>query len=442
MSTALADRISREHAAVAAVLPSAVVSDLRRQAALEEIRARGLPSGRDENWRYANLRALERTSFAPPTGDAATATPEPGLVLPPAVPGFSRFLIIDGVLRDLPAGNAAALAGVSLSSARATAGGALPLAAGRAASETEGDQRFALVNEAFALDELGIITRADPLADAAGPGIELLYVSSGRGAAYPRIRIEVTAGTQLRVLERHLGGSATTLTSGVTAVSLARDARFDHYRLQAQSSDATWIDTLEVTLGQHAHYALHQYAVGARSARSTIRIRLGEPQASVVFHAATIAESVQVGDTDARIEHAAPHTRSIENFRAIATARGRVAFNGHVIVRPGAHGADSKQSLRSLIAGPDAEVDARPQLEIYTDDVQCRHGATAGKLDETMLFYMLSRGLARDTAQSLLKWAFLADTVAHIGDGPLRATIEELLAAHLKDPTIAAGRRE
>ncbi len=103
------------------------------------------------------------------------------------------------------------------------------------------------------------------------------------------------------------------------------------------------------------------------------------------------------------------------------------------MVRERAHGADSRQSLRGLLAGAQAEIDVRPQLEIYTDDVRCNHGATAGKLDDAMLFYLLSRGIDRDTALQLLKWAFLEDVVARISIPELRKHIEASLAGQMQE---------
>jgi Fe-S cluster assembly protein SufD len=140
-----------------------------------------------------------------------------------------------------------------------------------------------------------------------------------------------------------------------------------------------------------------------------------------------------VQDTFALIEHATPNARTEQTFRGIAAGRSRVAFNGKIVVAKGAHGTDSRQSLRGLLAGPEAEIDVRPQLEIYTDDVRCSHGATAGKLDDNMLFYLLSRGLEPDVAQRLLKWAFLEDVVATIDIAQLRRQIEARLAARLPD---------
>ncbi|MGH8217818.1 MAG: SufD family Fe-S cluster assembly protein, partial [Steroidobacteraceae bacterium] len=135
----------------------------------------------------------------------------------------------------------------------------------------------------------------------------------------------------------------------------------------------------------------------------------------------------------ALVEHLAPRARTEQTFRGIAAGRARVAFNGKIVVARGAAGTDSRQSLRGLLAGPEAEIDVRPQLEIYTDEVRCSHGATAGKLDETMLFYLLSRGLDRDTAQRLLKWAFLEDVVSKVTVAELRRQIEASLAGQLQE---------
>jgi len=124
-------------------------------------------------------------------------------------------------------------------------------------------------------------------------------------------------------------------------------------------------------------------------------------QASVLLALAALGTRAQVQDTYALIEHVAPQARTTQIFRGIAAGRSRVACNGKIVVARGAHGTDSRQSLRGLLAGAEAEIDVRPQLEIYTDDVRCSHGATAGKLDDDMLFYLLSRGLTPDTAQRL-----------------------------------------
>ncbi len=167
--------------------------------------------------------------------------------------------------------------------------------------------------------------------------------------------------------------------------------------MQELASRAIVFDTLTATLAQEASYRLHALGSGAAASRTTLGVRLAGEHARLTLSVAALGERAQVQDAYALVEHLAPHTRTEETFRGISGGRARVAFNGKIVVARDAHGSDSRQSLRGLLAGPEAEIDVRPQLEIYTDDVRCSHGATAGKLDDNMLFYLLSRGLDRDS---------------------------------------------
>jgi Fe-S cluster assembly protein SufD len=162
-------------------------------------------------------------------------------------------------------------------------------------------------------------------------------------------------------------------------------------------------------------------------------VQLAGERADASVSMASLGDRQQIQDAFVLVEHVAPRARSTQTFRGISAGRARVAFNGMVVVRKDAQGTDSQQSLRGLLAGPDAEIDVRPQLEIFTDDVRCAHGATAGKLDDNMLFYLLSRGIDPATAQRLLKWAFLEDVVAKIEVPELRRQIERNLAGQMQE---------
>jgi Fe-S cluster assembly protein SufD len=433
------DRIAEDFASAARTLP-AIGHAARRRSAIKTLEARGLPSSRDENWRYANLRSLERVRFLP--APAAEALPE----LPAAFPGIARYVFIDG--RFAPAASAPLSSGavhtadtaadaavIGLLSQRPTVDAAEPPAAEPAGAGT--DERFALLNEAFATDGLVI----DIPGAGTGPAqLEVLYVASAAaesGASYPRLEIRLAPQAQLQLIERQLsaGGQASFVTSAAH-VQLARGARLEHYRLQDLNERSLLFDTLSAQVAEDAAYRLHAINTGAQSARSTLAVRMTGERAELSLAVAALGDRQQVQDAYAVVEHAAPKARTLQTFRGIAAARARVAFNGKIIVAPGAHGTDSSQSLRGLLAGPEAEIDVRPQLEIYTDDVRCSHGATAGKLDENMLFYLLSRGLTRENAQRLLKWAFLEDVIAQITLRPLRRQIEERLADQLRDDAL------
>ena len=423
MSAALTTRIAEDFAAAQGLAPAP--AQARRRAAFEVLHAAGLPSTRDENWKYANLRALERLRFVP----AAAAAALEALSLPAPLEGFSRYVFVDGRFTpELSAGAVDSFASL------AQAPQALSASPPTGARGT--DERFALLNEAFATDG----ARIHLAAGAPAQRLEVIFVAcadGARGTSYPRLEVSLGAHTQLELIERHLSaaGAASSVDSAAV-IELARGARLTHYRLQGLSGSTIAFDTLQATLAEDTAYRLHGVSTGAAAARSTQILRLTGARAQLSMALVALGDRQQVQDTFALVEHRAPHTRTEQLFRGIAAGRARVACNGKIVVAPTAAGTDSQQSLRGLLAGTDAEIDVRPQLEIYTDDVRCSHGATAGKLDDNMLFYLLARGLDRDTALRLLKWAFLADAFAKIELPELRRQIEANLAEVLKDAAL------
>jgi Fe-S cluster assembly protein SufD len=428
LSAPLTQRIAEDFATAASALPAGGATAARRHAAVERLLASGLPGARDENWKYANLRPLERLRFVP----AATQQPAVPGDLPPALEGFTRYVFVDGVPA---AGTAAATdagpAQVTFAEERADGPLQHVERAGRA------DERFALLNGAFAASEIGIRVPATAPEPAR---LELVFVASADsqiGASYPRVAVRLDGDARLVLLERHVSAaSAASFVASAVAIDIGRGAHLEHYRLQELNTRSILFDTLSAQVAQNGAYRLHAISTGGQSARSTATIRLTGEHAGLALAVAALGERQQVQDAYAVVEHAAANARTTQTFRGIAAGRARVAFNGKIVVAKGAHGTDSEQSLRGLLAGPEAEIDVRPQLEIYTDDVRCSHGATAGKLDDNMLFYLLSRGLERDTAQRLLKWAFLEDVIAQIPCAALRRQIETRLAAQLRDETL------
>jgi len=419
--SALTDRIAEDFASSAQALQAGgQAAAVGRRRALDALAAKGLPSSRDENWKYANLRSLERARFVPaPPVETLPAAAE----LPAALPGIARYVFVDA--HFAPAASAPLRAGVVSRTVQAGDGAAMA------------DERFALLNQAFATD--GLIIEVDDTHERPLQ-LEVLFVASAaaeNGGSYPRLEVRLHPRAQLTLIERHL--SATPAGSFVTSaveVEAGAGAHLEHYRLQELNARSLLFDTLSARLAADSAYRLHVINTGAQSARSTLALRLLGERADLSLAVAALGDARQVQDGYAVVEHLAPNARTAQTFRGIAADRARVAFNGKIIVRPGAHGTDSRQSLRGLLAGPEAEIDVRPQLEIYNDDVRCSHGATAGKLDDAMLFYLLSRGLDRATAQRLLKWAFLEDVISQVTLAPLRRQIEERLAGQLRDEAL------
>ena len=412
MSSPLLNRIAAEHAAALAVQQPDPGALAHRRDALQSLLARGLPTGRDENWRYANLRALEKANFTPGASAEAVSAAD----LPAHIEGFARFVFVDGRFAPQLSASAAAMGTATLTRLL----GELPT----------NDQAFALLNEAFATDGADIQVAAN------GPpvDIEVLFYSASAAAAYPRLRVRLAPNARLRLIERHVGAVATAqFINSAVHIEIAAGASCSHYRLQETGAATTWTDTLRAAVCSDASYHLHLLQVGALSARSSVDIELAGPAARTQIDTVSLADGQQVHDTMVVVDHRCAHTRTRENFRGIAGGRARIGFNGLIIVRDSAHHADSAQSLKGLIAGSDAEIDLRPQLEIHTDEVRCSHGATTGKLDEAMLFYLLTRGIEPQVAQRLLKWAFITDVVANIDVPALRTHVQRSLASHMQD---------
>ncbi|MGA7537179.1 MAG: SufD family Fe-S cluster assembly protein [Steroidobacteraceae bacterium] len=438
-TSALAKRVLDEYAAVRESLPAGVVSAARRREAIQALAAQGLPLTREENWRYSNLRPLERARFAPVAAADSAPMPLPvppsGSELPAKLDGFARYVFVDGVFAPTLS-SPLELAGFSVRTLRREHPTAtlarLPRALPAVGSLPEA--RLALLNEAFATDTASIHVSA---AAEEPPRVELAFLAvagADAGTSYPRVHVALDPGTRLILLERHVGaGGAASFVNSSIEVEISRGAQLTHYRLQQAGARATWLDTLAAVLAADARYRLLAIHTGALSARSTSYVQMAGAGAELSFSALALGERQQVQDNFALVEHLAPRARTEQTFRGIASGRARVAFNGKITVRQSAPGTDSRQSLRGLLAGPEAEIDVRPQLEIYTDDVRCSHGATAGKLDESMLFYLLSRGLAPEVAQRLLKWAFLEDVVSRIDLPEVRRQIERELAGQMPD---------
>jgi Fe-S cluster assembly protein SufD len=427
------ERVLREFETVAAELPEDIVPRSARQQAARELARLGWPQGRDELWRYANLRALERIgSFIPArrrTGAAqraadasATAGTSSALAaLPPATAGFERLVFIDGIR--------------AATSASPPAPATVRAAPSAHAPIWRPEQRLGLLGDMFAQD-------AAVLRIAGQAAVEVVYLTSERAsgaAVYPRLCLELAADARLTLIERHLGDAGEpTLVSVTVSAELARGAQLTHYRLQQCGAHVLLDESLQAVLHEHARYQVRHIGIGALAARTSARVRLAGRAAAVDWQALAVGQGEQVHDASLAVEHAAADTRTEETFRGIADARSRVAFSGHIHIESGAPGAQARQSLRGLIEGANAEIDLRPRLQIDVDEVSAQHGATTGRLDENLLFYLLSRGLDPRQARALLKWAFLGDVLRSIELPELRAQAEQAAAGQLPDAAALA----
>jgi Fe-S cluster assembly protein SufD len=420
----LADRLARAHADLGGRLRGGPAWQARRAAALERLLRVGLPDRRDENWKYLDWPEVMARELVP-TGAAPASEPDVGGL---ELPGACRIVTVDGRHsaglsdRGLPAGVSVEDLGAALEREPA-------LAERLRVPGEDPDDRFALLAEAFT--DGGLLVRIAPGAQVEAT-LQLLHVGTG-APSQARLVIEAGAGSRARLVEQFLGGAAGGLANLAVDVAVAAGASLEHVRLHEQPATAAHVETLAVTQGADSRYRQQAFLLGGRVIRSGLRLSLDGRGAETSVEGLFMVDGVRQADVYTLIEHRAPHTRTVETFRGVASDRGRGAFNGRIVVHEGAVKADSQQSSRNLILTPLAEINSRPQLEILTDDVKCSHGSTVGSLDPQQLFYLLSRGLDPATARGLLTFAFCEDVVARLSWPALRRHVEELVVGRLPD---------
>jgi Fe-S cluster assembly protein SufD len=335
-----------------------------------------------------------------------------------------------------PDGSSGAIAGLQIASIRQQVRDNPGLVAAYLTQSSDADvQRWALLNTALFADGLYIKISAR----IARP---LLIVHSSshaahEGVSYPRVIIEAAPGCSATIIERHERGAAdAALRNSVTQIGLAADAHIEHYRVFSADAQLSHVDTLEIR--QHSASRCKQFTVieGGGLVRTNLVVQLQHAGAEFEGYSLLVGHEARHVDSTNIVNHDAPNTRSTQTARSIASGESRVVFNSKVVVGRGAPHSQSQQSSRGLLLSPTAEIDTRPQLEIHTDEVKCAHGATTGRLDPNMLFYMLSRGIDRATAQSLLVYAFLADVLTGMSSAETRAAVETALIAQLPDSDI------
>jgi Fe-S cluster assembly protein SufD len=255
----------------------------------------------------------------------------------------------------------------------------------------------------------------------------------GGTAVAPRIVIELGENAELDLVEHYTGGQGGHFANAITDVRLAPGARLVHYRLEESAEDAFHIGGVHVSQARDSHYTSHVVNTGGALARLDIAVDLREPGAEAVLNGLYLAAGRQHLDSHTRVDHRAPATLSREEYRGILTGTSRAVFNGKAIVHPDAQRIEAHQANHNLLLSEGAEVDTKPELEIYADDVKCSHGATVGQLDSNALFYLLSRGLDPEAARELLTFAFADAVLADMAHPAVRRHAERRLVGRLPD---------
>lgn len=380
----------------------------QRKQAMEDFMRLGLPTLQDEAWRYTRLAAFDAERLRPTWSSDVI----PDQVAVQGVAAGVSVVFVDGVfdrrlsnIDDLPPG-------VSLSS--------WALSPGLIRQDNLGPAVDGLraLNRALMRD--GVHICIAPEVTLVQP-IELIHLATGKGAHYLHHHIELGQGAQASILERYAGqGDGEYFTSCTTQLTVARDAHLSHVKIQDERPRALHYAVMRVEQQQCSQFDSFVLSLGAQLSRHEMEQRFAGQGGSCRLDGLFLINGRQHADLQTRIDHAMPRCVSRAFYRGIADQRARGVFNGQIIVRQGAQQSDARLVTNNLLLSPQAEIDCKPQLEIYADDVKCGHGATIGQLDEDALFYLRSRGLDLPAARNLLVYAFANEVLGRIADQQIR----------------------
>lgn len=393
-----------------------------RNTGWKEFERIGFPIHRrgNELWKYTDLRQVDRSEFrfGVPSAYVDRAELLRRVILPDA---WQNVVFVDGVLDANLSDASDAPSGATLKSLSDFEH------LGKLADCT--DNAFVSLNTAFLGD--GVFLEVADDVEVGNP-IHLVFVTtdtdSGLRAVYPRVAIAMANGGSAIVIESHVAMSdATHISAPVSEITLDEDAALKHYRLQIDGEKSFHFSTTRVLQETGSDYRSTSFSVGSEIGRNDIFTHLIGEYAESNLHGVYLTTNLQHQDNEISTTHAAPHCTSDQYYKGILSGRSRAVFSGKITVERGAQKTDANQKDLNLLLSHGAEVDTKPSLEIYADDVKCAHGATAGHVDEDTLFYLQSRGVDYDTAQAMLIRGFAAEILSEFEDDDLYTFLESQL---------------
>jgi Fe-S cluster assembly protein SufD len=410
-----------------------------RKRALSRFLETGLPTVKDEDWRFTNVASLADFSFRPVScliaDDVVVETLERMAIA--KLPG-SKLVFVNGHFSPDLSSITEQEEGVKIMGLAHALAGEVALVKQvlfQLPKVKTTETPFAALNAAFFQDGAFIHIPKD--GKAAGP-VHIIHIStpdvSGE-AAYPRSLIIAENGTEATITESYLSvGHARHLTSSVTELVVGDNATVEYLKFQDESAESFHLGTLAVSAGRDSQVRLHSMAFGGKLSRTNIHATLAGEGAECVLNGLYLLGDEQLADHYMIVDHAVPHCTSHEYFNGILAGKSKGVFHGRIIVRPDAQKTDAKQTNKNLLLSDDATVDTKPQLEIYADDVKCTHGATVGQLSEEAIFYLRSRGIPLEKSRQMLIHAFAGEIIDRILCEPLRHELNEQVWKRLEVP--------
>ena len=405
-----------------------------RMAALEWVGEHGFPTHKDEDWKYTALGPILAVPF-----DAATVASgsrvSAALIDTAAVDlGGPRLVFVNGHF----AAEFSRVIGLPTGAVVTTLAAMLAVGPDQLepffAHEPGVRHAFAAFNDALAEDGAFIHLTSGTIVDEP---IQLVFYSDTGGIpliSSPRSVIIADSGSRATIVETYVGIDADVYcTNAVTELVLAEDAQIEHYKVQNEPVTAFHVALLSVRQGRNSRFSSRSVMLGANIARHEVRVLLDGVGAEVSLDGVYLPHGDQLHDNTIFVDHVATNCTSHQLYKGVLDGRAHGVFNGQIMVRHGADGTDANQKNKNLLLSDRAEVDTRPRLEIYTDDVKCTHGAAVGQMDEEAVLYLRSRAIPLEAAKGLLIYAFVHEMVDRIELEPLRRQLERVVATRFGD---------
>ncbi|WP_068312222.1 Fe-S cluster assembly protein SufD [Polycladidibacter hongkongensis] len=385
-----------------------------RRAAMARFEATGLPHRRIEEYHYTDLKAKLRSAFAL---SAKAEIVAPGAVGEVETQG--RLVFVNGRF-DAALSNVEALAGKISVSAWAEEMGAekAEVQAHGAAAFPRADALVDL-NTAFVQGGATITVAGGEKLEKA---LEIVHVAKGEGASFSRIDLVVEAGADVLVLESYQGDSGAYLRNTLTTLEVGDNAKLTWVKLQEEAESATHLASATANLGKGAELSQFLLDAGSGLSRSQFAVAFNGEGSNAALRGVSLLKGDSHADITLSVDHKVPECNSREYFKAIVDDKARSVFQGQILVKPDAQKTDGQMMVQSLLLSESAEVNVKPELEIFADDVQCAHGSTTGEIDEDLLFYLRARGIPEKEARKILILAFLGEVIDELDDervGPL-----------------------
>lgn len=404
-----------------------------REQAIETFDKIGFPKRKDEEWRFTNLLPLLKADYKlfPAEEEIPVRIEDLKKYFVSNIDSYN-IVFINGVYNSFLSSTTHAEGDICVLSCAMEKMVHQPVIESFYNKIAPKDESFTALNTAFSHDGAYIYI---PDKTILSKPVQLMFFSTAKEEEvmyHPRNLIVIGANSQAQIIERHQTlNSKANLTNVVTEIAVGKNAELDYYKIQNDTTEASLIDNTYISQERDSVASVHTFSFGGKLTRNNLNFVQNGVNSNSILNGITIISDNQHVDHHTKVDHLAPHCDSHELYKGIYDGNSHGVFNGKIYVHKEAQKLNSFQQNNNVLLTDKAEIDTKPQLEIFADDVKCSHGCTVGQLDENAMFYMQQRGIPKTEAKALLLYAFAAEVLEHVQIPQIKNRITGLIASKL-----------